>query len=425
MNKLLANTIQAVAVRTLTAIERARTGVAFNPLARQFRDDPYPIYKRLRQKDPIHRSLLLRGAVVTRFRDIETILKDGRFGSDEQKLPNYEKNRQQMVKAGILREDEAGFNGSMLRMDPPDHSRLRSLVSRAFTPRTVEGLRPRIEAIVDEELGRAASKGRMDVIGELAYPLPVTVIAEMLGIPTEDRERFKHWSDEAVRGIGFGSVEDAKRSMQANRELRARLGPVVEERRREPREDLISALVAAEEQGDKLSTDEVFATIILLLVAGNETTTNLIGNGLLALLKHPEQLRLLREDPSRIEGAVEELLRYDSPVQFTSRHPQEDVELDGHVLRAYEEAVLILGSANRDPDEYADPDRLDITRQSVRHLSFSHGIHFCLGAPLARLEGQVALSALAQRFPAMRIAGPIERGDNLLLRGVNTLPIAF
>jgi cytochrome P450 len=298
-------------------------------------------------------------------------------------------------------------------------------VSRAFTPRTVQSLRPRIEAIVEEQLDSVAAAGRMEVIGDLAYPLPVIVIAEMLGIPAEDREQFKHWSDEAIRTVGFSNDDDARRSLQAQRELRAYLEPIVAQRRREPREDLISALVAAEDEGDKLTTSEVFATIILLLVAGNETTTNLIGNGLVALLAHPRQWRLLQDDPSLIEGAVEELLRYDSPVQFTSRYPKDDVESEGHVFKAYKEIALVLAAGNRDPEQFEEPDRLDIARIDTHHLSFSHGIHYCLGAPLARLEGAVALSALAQRFPEMRLAGAPERGDNLLLRGFRTLPVAF
>jgi hypothetical protein len=330
------------------------------------------------------------------------------------------------VKRGIMSADEINDRSSMLRMDPPDHTRLRSLVSKAFTPRTVETLRPRIEQIVEDQLDAVAAAGQMDVIRDLAYPLPVTVIAEMLGIPIEDRERFKHWSDEAIRSLGFSNEDDARRSMQATRELRAYLQPIVEQRRREPREDLISALVAAEEQGDKLSTDEVFSTIILLLVAGNETTTNLIGNGLLALLRNPQQLELLRDDPALIENAVEELLRYDSPVQFTSRIPLEQIEIDGRHIPAGKELLLVLGGANRDPAQYVDPDRLDVTRKEIRHLAFGHGIHFCLGAPLARLESQTALLALVQRFPRMRLAvAEPKRGDNILLRGLAELPVTI
>ena len=425
MKQALKNALQSGVVRALVTVERVQTGVAFNPLDARYRSNPYPTYERLRMKDPVHRSRLTGGLMLSRYDDVASVLRDARFSSDGRKSPTYAKNRAQMIKAGVFEEGE-DEGGSMLRMDPPDHTRLRSLVSRAFTPRTVEALRPRIEQIVEEQLDAVAKSGRMDVIRELAYPLPVTVIAELLGIPTEDRERFKHWSDESIRTLGFGSIEDARRSMRAMRELRAYLEPIAQERRREPREDLLSALVAAEEQGDKLTLDEVYSTITLLLVAGNETTTNLIGNGLLALLRHPDQLRLLRDDPSLIGGAIEELLRYDSPVQFTSRLPSEDVEISGHVLKAREEVLLLLGSANRDPAQFTDPDRLDITRENGHHLSFSHGIHFCLGAPLARLEGQIALSALVRRFPNMRLATDRPQwGENLLLRGLSSLPVGL
>jgi cytochrome P450 len=425
MKKTVQNVIQNVAIRALTTIERVESGASMNPLDPRFRDDPYPIYKRLREKDPVHRSRLTGGAVLTRFEDCSNALRDARFSADDRHRPDFHKQQAEAVKRGVMTADEVDDRGSMLRMDPPDHTRLRSLVSKAFTPRTVETLRPRIEQIVEEQLDAVATAGEMDVIRDLAYPLPVTVIAEVLGIPVADRERFKHWSDEAIRSIGFGNDDDARRSMQATRELRAYLEPILEQRRREPREDLISALVAAEERGDKLSTAEVFSTIILLLVAGNETTTNLIGNGLLALLRNPHQLALLRDEPALIENAVEELLRFDSPVQFTSRMPLEDVELGGRRLAAGTEVLLVLGAANRDPAQYDDPERLDIRRKEIRHLSFGHGIHFCLGAPLARLEGQIALLALVQRFPRMELAGQPRRGENLLLRGLASLPVTF
>jgi cytochrome P450 len=426
MKKAFGKAVQAVAIKALTTLERAQTGVAFNPLQSGFNDDPYPHYRALREKDPLHSSRLLGGSVVTRHRDIETILRDPRFRADDRQRPDFQKNVERAIKKGIVESERDMFDGSMLRMDPPDHTRLRALVSRAFTPRTVESLRPRIEEIVQEQLDAVAASGRMEVIGDLAYPLPVIVIAEMLGIPIEDRARFKHWSDEAIRTIGISNDDDdARRSFQAQRELKAYLEPIVAQRRREPREDLISALVAAEEQGDKLTIDEVFGTIILLLVAGNETTTNLIGNGLVALMANQRQMRLLQDDPSMIDGAVEEILRYDSPVQFTSRHPNEDVEYDGHVFKAGKEVALILGAGNRDPEQFEEPDRLDIGRIDTHHLSFSHGIHYCLGAPLARLEGASALSALVQRFPEMRLDGTPVRGDNLLLRGYSRLPIAF
>ena len=426
MKQTIGKVVQAAAIKAMTTLERVQTGVAFNPLQTGFNDDPYRHYKAIREKDPLHHSRLFGGSLVTRYRDIETVLRDSRFKSDDRKRADFQKNVERMQKAGIIEDPhEAGMGGSMLRMDPPDHTRLRSLVSRAFTPRTVESLRPRIEDIVEEHLDRVAGSGRMEVIGDLAYPLPVIVIAEMLGIPPEDRAQFKHWSDEAIRTVGFSSDDDIRRSMQAQRELKTYLEPVLAQRRREPRADLISALAAAEEQGDQLTTDEVFSTIILLLVAGNETTTNLIGNGLVALMAHPRQMRLLQDNPSMASAAVEEILRYDSPVQFTSRHPDEDIEYEGHVFKAGKEVALILASGNRDPDQFEEPDRLDIGRIDTHHLSFSHGIHYCLGAPLARLEGAIALSALVQRFPDMHLDGRAVRGDNLLLRGFARLPIAF
>jgi len=417
--------VQPVAVRVLTAVERLRGGVAYNPLDRRYRADPYPLYRELRERDPFHRSRLAGGWVLTRYEDVGAVLRDGRFLADERKLPGFDRQRAQLLKAGLIEEGEQ-LSPSMLRSDPPDHTRLRGLVSKAFTPRTVEALRSRVEAIVQELLDRAAADGGMDAIRGLAYPLPVVVIAELLGVPAEDRERFKRWSDDAVSALGIGRLDDFIRSRDAARELRAYFAQVAEERRREPREDLLSALLAAEEEGDQLTIDEVFATCILLLVAGNETTTNLIGNGLLALLRHPDQLALLRDAPSLIESAVEELLRYDSPVQLTSRFVLEDVELNGHTIAAGQPAIALIGAANRDPEAFAEPERLDITRQENRHLSFGHGIHYCLGAPLARLESQVAFLALLERFPNLRLAGGrLEWGDNLVLRGLKSLPVAF
>jgi len=422
---LLEHVVQPVAIRALTTVERLRSGVSYNPLDRRYQTDPYPIYRELRERDPFHRSRLAGGWILTRYADVAAVLKDPRFLADDKKLPFQMKQRQQFIKDGLMEADEA-LSSSMLRSDPPDHTRLRGLVSKAFTPRTIESLRPRIEAIVQELLDNAATNGQMDIIREFSYPLPVIVIAEMLGVPTEDREQFKRWSDDAVASFGIGSVHDFLRSRDAFRELQSYFERVAEERRREPREDLLSALLAAEQEGDKLTLEEVFATCILLLVAGNETTTNLIGNGLLALLRHPDQLALLRDDPDLIESAVEELLRYDSPVQATSRFVQEDVAIDGHTVAANQQAIVLLGAANRDPERFSDPDRLDITRQDNQHLSFSHGIHYCLGAPLARLEGQIALLALLDRFPNLRLTSDRPTwGDNLILRGLTSLPVTF
>ncbi len=422
---LLEHVVQPLAVRAMTAVERLRTGVTYNPLDKRYQADPYPLYREVRDRDPFHRSRLAGGWVLARYADVAAVLKDDRFLADDRKLPFQMKQRQQLIKDGLMEPDEA-LSPSMLRSDPPDHTRLRGLVSKAFTPRTVEALRPRIEAIVQELLDQAATNGHLDVIRDLAYPLPVIVIAEMLGVPTEDREQFKRWSDDAIASFGVASINNFLRARDAFKELQAYFERVASERRREPREDVLSALLAAEQEGDRLTTEEVFSMCILLLVAGNETTTNLIGNGLLALLRHPDQLALLRADPSLIESAVEELLRYDSPVQATSRFATEEVEINGHAVKPYQQLILLLGAANRDPERFADPDRLDLTRKDNQHLSFSHGIHYCLGAPLARLEAQIALLALLERFPDMRLAADrLDWGDNLIVRGLKTLPVAF
>jgi len=417
--------IQRTVVGAFNAVEYARTGVAFNPLDRRYYGDPYPLYRRLREKDPLHRSRLLGGYVLTRHADVSAVLRDGRFVAETRKHPNYEKMRKRMMKSGVMTEAEFESR-SMLTSDPPDHTRLRSLVTKAFTPRTIEALRPRIEEIVEQCLDAAGRNGTMDIIADLAYPLPVTVIGEMLGVPAEDREQFKRWSDEAVRVLGPASAADMRRAVAAQRQLRGYFEKIAEERRREPHEDLLSALVAVEEQGDKLTTDELHEMCLLLLVAGHETTTNLIGNGMLALLRHREQYAALRDDASLAGSAVEELLRYDSPVQATSRFAAEDFEFAGRELKCGTQMGLFLGAANRDPEVFPEPNRLDIARADNHHLSFSHGIHYCLGAPLARIEGQLAITALAQRFPDMRVAThQLEWRDNLILHGLKSLPVTL
>ena len=285
-------------------------------------------------------------------------------------------------------------------------------------------MRPVVEKYIGELLGGLEGRRSLELIGDFAAPLPVSVIAEMLGVPVADRERFRHWSNEAVRMLGDNTFEDRRRALAAMDELGDYLETIADERRREPREDLLSELVRAEEAGDRLSRLELFTTCVLLLVAGNETTTKLIGNSVIALLRNPEQLALLRREPERMPEALEELLRYDGPVQLTSRMVTEDRELRGHRLRRGQQLVLVLAAANRDPEQFAEPDRLDVTRRDVRHLALSHGLHFCLGAQLARLEGTLALEAIVTRFPNLRLAGPIQWGDNTVLRGPRSLPLA-
>ena len=412
--------LKPVVIRGLLTKERVKTGVSFNPLSVQLRQDPYPAYARLRSKDPIHRSELIKGWVLTRHADVTSVLRDPRFSADQDKNGNQQINM-----------DEAGpyyrwFDKTLLAIDPPDHTRLRSLASKAFTPRAIERLRPRIAEIVNELLDRVESKGGMDVIRDLAYPLPVIVIAEMLGVPPEDRDKFKHWSDDIGEGLEPILTPDQLR--RANKSVVAAgdyIRGIIRQRRQDPRDDLVSALVAVEEQGDRLSEDELLAMLVLLLAAGNETTTNLIGNGLLALLRNPGELRRLQEDHSLIENGIEELLRYDSPVQMTGRVALEDLEIAGRPIKKGEFCATILGAANRDPAVFPDPDRLDVGRTGLRHVSFGMGVHYCLGAPLARAEGQIAFDILLDRMPHLRLGGRPEWRPTLLLRGLRTLPVTF
>jgi cytochrome P450 len=333
----------------------------------------------------------------------------------------YPRMVRRAARAG-LPDPYADDNMSMLRRDPPDHSRLRGLVAKAFTPRAVERMRPRVEQILKELLEARPAHGAMELVREFAAPLPVRVIAEMLGVPPEDHLRFRDWSNEIVRSLGEGTFDDQRAALRATAELRAYFEAIVEARRVAPRDDLISALVAAEQNGDRLKLSEMFATLVLLLVAGNETTTNLISNAVLALLRNPEQLALLRLQPERVPAALEEILRYDSPVQLTSRVAKHDCTVAGHRVRRGQQLVLLLAAANRDPAVFADPERLDIARNDVRHLSFSQGQHYCLGAQLARLEGTLALEALVTRYPELRLPEQkLTWRNNTILRGPKEL----
>lgn len=383
--------------------------------------DPYPTYRALQSTTPVAWD---GGSwMVTRYADVHSALRDARMLASR-----INPSEEWLAETGLGPLFHAHAR-MMLFTDPPDHTRLRSLASKAFTPRAVEGMRERVQGLVDDLLDQVQAAGRMDIVADLAYPLPVTVIAEMLGVPLDRREQFKHWSDGIAAFIGGTTApeEEMMRSaLQSVLEMTDYFMALAAERRARPRNDLLSALALAEEQGDRLSGEELVANCILLLVAGHETTTNLIGNGVLALLHHPEQLARLREHPELIATAVEEVLRYDSPVQGTSRKAAVDLELGGRQIQAGQFVSLMIGAANRDPAQFAEPDSFDIGRRENRHLSFSHGAHFCLGAPLARLEGQIALGTIVRRLPDLRLAGgPIEWRDNYTLRGARVVPVEF
>src|SRR6266478_4600873 len=393
--------------------------IMFNPMDAEFIANPYPTYHRLRAEDPVHHNPL-GFWVLTRYEDVLGALRDPRFAKEA--IAAFVAARFGIAPAGI------GL--SMLDRDPPDHTRLRGLVSTAFTPRVVEMLRPHIQRIVDGLLERVETAGSMDLIEDFAYPLPVIVICELLGVPVEDRDRFKQWGLDIARGLDAiwlpPDSEVAARSVVSRRALSDYFRDLISARRAAPRGDMLSALIAAEEAGDTLSEDELLATCILLLVAGHETTVNLIGNGTLALLRHTHELRRLRENPGLIASAVEELLRYDGPVQRTARIPSAAVAIGGLTIQAGEMVMPFIGAADRDPAHFPDPDRLDIARRDNRHVAFGLGIHFCLGAPLARLEGQIAINTLAQRLPKLALATDRpEYRHSLTLRGLKTLPVAF
>ncbi|WP_328604120.1 cytochrome P450 [Amycolatopsis sp. NBC_00345] len=383
--------------------------------------DPYPLYGRWRERSAVT-ELGPGSLVVSGLAEATELVRDPAFGHPEPEvLDPAERDVDEPV-------DENGrVVRAFLGLNPPDHTRLRRLVSKAFTPRTVEQLAPRIEAITDRLVTDLLDAGEADLMPALAAPLPVEVISEMLGVPLADRERFAGWSHDMARAVDpefLLSEEDRAAATRARREFIAYFRELAAERRRSPGEDLLSELVMASDAGDKLSEGELLVTLTVLLVAGHETTTNLIGNGVLALLREPAGLGTLGPGGALAEPAVEEVLRYDSPVQLTSRTALRDTSVGGFAVSAGTQAIVLIGAANRDPAGHADPDRFDPSREPGRHLAFGQGIHFCLGAPLARLEGRIVLRTLARRIPSLRLAGTPSWGPMTTLRGLATLPVS-
>ena len=409
MRRLLEASKEAVrtaAVKALLLWERMESGVSYNPTSPEIRDDPYEAYRKLRERDPVHRLRLLNAWLLTGYKEIDEALRDHEHFTNSQRGFAFTELR------------------TLLHTDPPTHTRLRSLILKAFTPRAVEKLEPSIRDTAERLLDDIAGKAQIDIIADIAYPLPVIVIADMLGVPPEDRDRFKVWSDDLAL-----SVEPVLARTHTDRirkswdEIFAYFEGIIALRQADPKDDLISLLIAAEDQGNKLTREELLLTLLLLLVAGNETTRNMIGNGTLALLRNPEQMELLRNDRSLLESAVSEFLRYDSPVQLNGRYVFKDAVVGGKRVRAGQQLLCALGAANRDPAVYADPDRLDIARNEAKHLSFGRGIHHCLGSSLAMLEGRIVFAALLDRYASMRLAREPEYRDRIVLRGVKELVV--
>jgi cytochrome P450 PksS len=397
-----------------------------NIASREFKADPYPFYARLRAEAPVCRVALPgRGTawLVTRYDDVLAALKDERLVKDKQNALTAEQAAKQPWVPAMFKPLER----NMLDLDAPDHTSLRALVHKAFSPRLIERMQERIQTLADELLDAVQGEGRMDLVRDYALPIPTTIIAQMLGVPVEDRHKFHRWSRTIVASnpSGWGMLKAIPNAIAFLRYIRK----LIETRRANPHDDLISALVSAEEAGDQLSEDELVAMVFLLLVAGHETTVNLIGNGMLALLEHPDQIEKLRDDPELIHAAVEELLRYASPVETaTERYAREDITVAGVTIPRGEMVFAVLASANRDERQFENPDTLDITRQPNRHLAFGQGVHYCVGAPLARLEGQIAIQTLLRRFRDLRLAvapRTLRWRRGLTLRGLEALPVVW
>ncbi len=384
-----------------------------------YHDNPYQFYAQWRAVAPVQATTLPDGTaafVVSRYAEVERILKDPRFVKNIHNARDGEDHPMQRMMQ----------NTNMLRADPPEHTRLRALAHDAFTPKFVQQLRGRIQSLADQLVDAVQPQGQMDLITDFAFPLPITVICEMLGAPLADAPRFHEWSSELISAGAL--ISDHPEPVPGMMALVQYLSQLIAARRADPREDLISAMLKPNASGDQYTEMELLATSILLLIAGHETTVNLIGNGMLALLQAPDQMERLRQQPERIKDAVEELLRFVNPVQFVNRFASEDLEIDGVAIPRGSRLVLLLAAANHDAAFAPNPDQLDVTHHNARHVAFGQGIHYCLGAPLARLEGEIAFATLLARLPHLRLAidpAAIVWRPSIVLRGLTTLPVTF
>lgn len=384
--------------------------------------NPYPLYQRLRTEDPVHWDPFLHAWVVTRYADVIAVFQ--RCSAARTPTPEH------LASLGLsdLTPLARVMVRQMLFLDPPSHGRIRGLASKAFTPRRIEGLRAHIQEIVNDLIAAVQGRGAMDIIADLAYPLPAIVTAEMLGVPAADRDQLKAWSEDFAEVLGnFQHNPDrAAKAVAAVEAMGDYFRGKIAEHRAQPRDGLISAFIEAEIDGDRFTDEEMVANLIVTMVGGQETTTNLIGNGMLALLRHPDQLARLLADPALIPSAVEELLRYESPSQHTARLAPEDLMLGGKPIKKRQAVIAVMGAANRDPERFPNPDRLDIARQDNRHVAFAWASHFCFGAPLARMEAQIALDTILRRLPNLQLTpDPIRWRANLGLRGLTALPVTF
>lgn len=390
--------------------------------SKEFYQDPYPIFAKLRGEAPVFWSEKGDYWLVTSYEFAREILGDLHFEKGARRFKALD-----MLAKFIPNKEMLCFRQqSMLNQNPPDHTRLRSLVNKAFTPSMIAKMRSHIESIANELLDKVESKKEFDLVADFSFPLPATVIAEMLGVPAQDRDRFKGWSHALVGVLEPNPrVLNVAKTIHAYKELTDYLKPLVEERRREKREDLISALVESEEEGNRLTEAELLSNTVLLLIAGHETTTNLIGNGILALLRNPEQMDALKQNPDLMPGAVLEFLRYDSPVQMVRRIADCELEIGGKEVLPEQNVIVALGAANRDPSMFAEPDKLDITRANAgKHLAFGHGIHHCLGSTLAETEAQIAIGTMLRRLPNFKLkTEKLEHKEPFSLRGLKSLPL--